>query len=155
MNCYIHPDREATGTCASCGRPICGECTNIVADKIYCPQDLPQGIPSQSSTSTNGLAIASLILGILSVPMVVCYGCGIVFAIAALITGFIARSQIKQSGGRQSGGGMALAGLILGGIVTALVILAGVCYGLVMIFGLLMSATSNNSGLIGPWIWRI
>jgi hypothetical protein len=155
MNCYIHPDREATGTCSSCGRSICGECTNTVAGNIYCPQDLPQGIASQSAASTNGLAIASLILGILSVPLAVCYGCGIVFAIAAMITGFIARNQIKQSGGRQSGSGMALAGLILGIVVTALVILIGVCYGLIMIFGLLMSATSNNSGLIGPWIWQI
>jgi len=155
MNCYIHPDREATGTCARCGRPICGECTNTVAGNTYCPQDIPQGTPNQSVPSTNGFAIASLILGILSVPLVVCYGCGIVFAIAAIVTGFIARSQIKQSGGRQTGDGMALAGLILGIIVTALVILAGVCYGLVLIFGLLMSATSNSSGWIGPWIGRI
>jgi len=39
-------------------------------------------------------------------------------------------------------------------LTTSLTII-GVCYGLIMIFGLLMSATSNNSGLIGPWIWQI
>jgi hypothetical protein len=55
---------------------------------------------------TNGLAIASLVLGIIWV-----LGIG---SILAVIFGFVARRQIRQSGGRQSGGGMALAGIILG-----------------------------------------
>lgn len=55
---------------------------------------------------TNGLAVASLVLGIIWV-----LGIG---SILAVIFGFVARRQIRQSGGRQSGGGMALAGIILG-----------------------------------------
>ena len=55
---------------------------------------------------TNGLAVASLVLGIVWV-----FGIG---SILAVIFGFVARRQIRQSGGRQSGGGMALAGIILG-----------------------------------------
>src|ERR1035441_1060576 len=39
------------------------------------------------------------------------YGVG---AILAIVFGFIARSQIKQSNGTQQGGGMALAGIIIG-----------------------------------------
>ena len=151
MNCYIHPDREATGTCVGCGKFICAECTTAVTDKNYCPQCVAKGVPYQTAASTNTLALVSMILGIVSAPLAVCYGCGIVFAIAAIITGLIARSQIKQSGGRQSGDGMALAGLILGGIVIGLVIIGGLCYGAVMIFTLIASAASNHSLLIGVW----
>ena len=155
MNCYIHPDRDATGTCVNCGRFICGECTHPVAGKNYCPQCVAQGIPIQAGTATNGFAIASLILGILAVPLTVCYGCGIIFAIVAIVMGLIARNQINQSGGRQSGDGLALAGLILGIVVTSLVLIAGVCYGLFLLFTIIVSATSNSSGLLGPWIWMI
>jgi uncharacterized membrane protein len=56
--------------------------------------------------STNGFSIASLVLGIVWV-----FGIG---AILAVIFGFVARKQIRESGGRQAGGGMALAGIILG-----------------------------------------
>lgn len=68
---------------------------------------------------TNGLAIASLILGIVSVPSLV-LGCGIFLGIAAFITGLIARQQVKESDGTQSGAGMALAGIILGGLIVLL-----------------------------------
>ena len=64
-----------------------------------------QGYPPAAQT-TNGLSIASLVLGIVWV-----FGIG---AILAVIFGFVARKQINESGGRQSGSGMALAGIILG-----------------------------------------
>jgi hypothetical protein len=60
--------------------------------------------------STNGLAIASLVLGILWMA-----GLG---AVLALIFGLVALKQIKQSGQTQSGHGIALAGTILGGVGT-------------------------------------
>jgi hypothetical protein len=58
--------------------------------------------------ATNGLAIASLVLGIL-------WFCG-VGAILALVFGYIAKGQIDRSEGRQSGRGMAIAGIVLGWI---------------------------------------
>ena len=54
---------------------------------------------------TNGLAIASLVCGIVGCL----YG---IPAIVAIVLGFVARNQIKQS--HQEGSGMALAGIILG-----------------------------------------
>lgn len=57
---------------------------------------------------TNGLAIASMVLGILWI-----YWIG---SILALIFGYIAKQQIRQTGGRQAGLGMATAGIILGWI---------------------------------------
>jgi predicted PurR-regulated permease PerM len=71
--------------------------------------------------STNGFSIASLVLGIVWV-----FGLG---AILAVIFGFVARKQIRESGGRQAGSGMALAGVILGfvgiaGLILWIVIIA-------------------------------
>ena len=57
----------------------------------------------------DGLAIASLIVGILSL---LC--CGVILGPAAAIMGFISRNRIAQSGGAIGGGGLAMAGLILG-----------------------------------------
>jgi hypothetical protein len=55
---------------------------------------------------TNPLAVASLLLGFISLfPL---------FGVLAVVFGHVARSQIRKSAGRQKGAGMALAGLILG-----------------------------------------
>ena len=69
---------------------------------------LPQqrGAYQPVSTSINGLAIASMVLGILWI-----YWIG---SILAIIFGLVAMGQIKRSTGRQSGRGMAIAGLVLG-----------------------------------------
>lgn len=65
------------------------------------------------------MAVASMVLGILWI-----WGIG---AILALVFGYLAKSQIDQSGGTQTGRGMAVAGIVLGWIGIAgllLVILA-------------------------------
>jgi hypothetical protein len=36
MNCATHPDREATGFCRTCGKPLCAECTRNVRGILYC-----------------------------------------------------------------------------------------------------------------------
>jgi hypothetical protein len=66
-----------------------------------------------ASPRTDGLAIGSLIVGIISI---VCgAGClGILLGPAAAIMGFVARQRITSSGGAIGGGGLAIAGLILG-----------------------------------------
>jgi Domain of unknown function (DUF4190) len=64
-------------------------------------------------TRTDGLAIASLITGILS--LVCCVGViGVILGPAAAIMGFISRGRITASGGTVGGGGLAIGGLILG-----------------------------------------
>jgi hypothetical protein len=66
-----------------------------------------------ASPRTDGLAIASLITGILS--LVCCVGViGIVLGPAAAIMGFVSRGRITSSGGTLGGGGLAIGGLILG-----------------------------------------
>ena len=36
MECYYHPNRESTDTCAICGKTICKECGLEIAGKVYC-----------------------------------------------------------------------------------------------------------------------
>lgn len=62
---------------------------------------------------TDGLAIASLVVGILS--LVCFFFClGLVLGPTAAIMGFISRQRIASSGGTLGGGTMATVGLILG-----------------------------------------
>jgi type II secretory pathway pseudopilin PulG len=71
-----------------------------------------------------GLAIWSLVLGILAVVLsVVCIGP--LFAIPAVICGHMAYGRIRRSGGALAGEGLALGGLITGYISIALIPLMG------------------------------
>jgi hypothetical protein len=67
--------------------------------------------PPDFPRKTSGLAITSLVLGIVSL---ICCGAGVLTGIAAVITGHIARGRIRASAGMQGGAGLALAGLIMG-----------------------------------------
>ena len=73
------------------------------------------------TSSTNGLAIASMVLGIVWVWWI--------GSILALIFGFVARKQIRESG--QRGDGMAIAGIVLGcvGVVTLILVIVLVIAG--------------------------
>ena len=79
------------------------------------PAGVPYGTPAYQAPSTNGLAIAALVCGLLGFATCVS-------SIPAVILGHMARRQIRDSGGAQQGDGMALAGLILGYVVLALFI---------------------------------
>lgn len=70
------------------------------------------GYPMAPVRRTNGLATASLIMGI--VGFFVCP----IIGVGAVISGLIARKRIRTSG--EDGSGLALAGLIMGWITTAL-----------------------------------
>ena len=63
---------------------------------------------------TDGLAIGSLIAGILSLVCFWPFCLGILLGPAAAIMGFISRQRVAASGGTVGGGGLGLAGLILG-----------------------------------------
>jgi len=88
--------------------PMCAE--SIKAAALVCKHC---GYDYRTTTTTltappkyNGLAVASLVLGILWI-----YWVG---AILAVVFGHIALRQIRGSEGAQTGRGMAIAGLVLG-----------------------------------------
>jgi hypothetical protein len=71
------------------------------------------GAYGYAAPRTDGLAIASFVLGIISI--LCSLGClGIVLGPTAAIMGFISRQRISTSGGTVGGGTLALIGLILG-----------------------------------------
>ena len=70
---------------------------------------VPAPALARQQTSTNGWAIASLVLGILGGSLL------------AIVFGLVARSQIRRSGGRQGGLGLATAGIVLGCVWLALI----------------------------------
>jgi hypothetical protein len=78
------------------------------------PYGQPYGYPYAPPQRTNGLAIASMVLGILWL-----YWIG---SILALVFGYIAKNQIRQRG--ESGGGMATAGIVLGWIGIGFLVIA-------------------------------
>lgn len=72
----------------------------------------PPPLQPQTPPKTSGLAITSLVLGLLS------FVGSCITGIPAIICGHVAHSKIKKSGGTQGGSGLALTGLILGYIMT-------------------------------------
>ena len=115
-----------TEACGLCGQPAAAEarfCTACGATLASAPEarsvieSAPEAgsalypelrLPSPGDsvlTRTNGLAVASLVLGIVSL------GIG---SILALVFGYRGRRQIDESGGVETGRGLAVAGIILG-----------------------------------------
>lgn len=64
--------------------------------------------PNAGAPTTNGFAVAALVLGII--------GCFLVTGVLAVVFGIIGRKQIVASEGRQKGRGLATAGLVLGAL---------------------------------------
>ncbi len=79
----------------------------------------PQG-PSDSIpiATTNGFAIASLVLGIVGLT-----GIPFIPSVLALVFGYRGRREIDRSGGTEHGRGLAVAGIVLGWIGVAVVVL--------------------------------
>ncbi len=88
-----------------------------------------------AGTRTNSLAVVSLVTGIASfiahIP-IPGFG-GFTVAVVAVITGYMARNQIRQTG--EQGMGMATAGMVIGIVHLALLGLLVIVL-LVLIFGL-------------------
>jgi hypothetical protein len=71
------------------------------------------GYPGYAQPRTDGLAIAALVVGILSIFCDL-FCLGIVLGPTAAIMGFISRQRIQSSGGAVGGGTLAMVGLVLG-----------------------------------------
>jgi competence protein ComGC len=120
--------------CGSCGQPLA----------LTPPSTEPTpAVPMAdgSAPRTSGKAIASLVLGFLSWMFPA--------AIAAIILGHIARSEIRKSTGRLKGSGLALTGLIFGylGVVMIPILLITAA---IAIPNLLRARTvANEAGAVG------
>jgi len=84
------------------------------------PPNFPAEQPTtQPGVHTSGFAIASLVLGILSLPAITMHLGGT--GLFAVLCGYAARSEIRH--GRATGDGLAVAGLILGYLALGITII--------------------------------
>jgi len=95
--------------------PVEGAARQICA--VQTQTQTPAVEESPPAAKQSPLAIISLVCGILSL-----IAGGVVFQLAAIICGHLARSEIRRSNGAIRGDGMAIAGLILGYIGIAVVL---------------------------------
>jgi hypothetical protein len=106
-----------------------------------------------SSPPNSSMAIVSLVAGILGLTIVPTLG-----SIVAVITGIMAKNEIRTSRGTLSGEGMAKAGVILGWIGIALTVI-GVCFfGVLVLLPLLLVAlglSADASGWILPFLLEL
>ncbi len=90
----------------------------------------PQGGMYQGPPRTSGMAIASMVLGILALLFFFTHIFALILGLLAVIFGHISRGTIVRSRGQIGGGGMAMAGLVTGyiGIVLAVVLLIAAAF---------------------------
>jgi len=126
MKCAVHTDRDATGYCRNCGRPLCPECTRDVRGTLYCEDCLaksvaaptlpvglqpvvPQPAGLQPAASSNQPGVA---LGLGFIP-----GLGAVYngeCLKALVHVLIFGGLIAAQSSNVSGGAHAFLGVVLG-----------------------------------------
>ena len=94
----------------------------------------------ETPPKTSGLAIASLICGITAWTILPIF----LTAIAAVITGHLAKKEIRAGGGTITGNGMATAGLILGYVNIALFIVAACAISFLMINSTSIKSVFND-----------
>lgn len=105
----------------------------------------PQGVGTAGQTNT--LAIVSLAAGVGSFFAHIIPGLGgFTVALVAVITGYMARNQIKQTG--EQGMGMATAGMIIGIVHMVLIVLGVIVLIMIFIFGVALFgiAASHSTG---------
>ncbi|HWJ98110.1 MAG TPA: DUF4190 domain-containing protein [Acidimicrobiales bacterium] len=113
--CVNGHDTPRGQACMYCGAPLAAPAAPPPAAYAAPPQGPPPGWSQAPAPGpTSGLAIASLVLGIL-------YPIG---SIPALICGWLALDRIRTR--NQSGRGLAIAGIVLGSIGTLFAILAAI-----------------------------
>jgi hypothetical protein len=76
-------------------------------------QNQPFGVPAFNQSRDQTLPTVSLVLGILGVLLICCYG-GFPLGLAALITGYLGMKNVDNNPIQYGGRGLAVGGLVLG-----------------------------------------
>jgi len=91
------------------------------------------GVATAAAQKTSGMAIASLVVAVLGLPLSCCYGFGVILSIVALVLGIVALSGIKRSAVAVQGRGLAVTGVVLSLVNIVLVIVLAI---LAVVFGM-------------------
>jgi hypothetical protein len=112
----------------------------------------PPGGESYSLPNSN-MAVVSLIAGILGLTLIPLVG-----SVIAIITGMMARREIREGGGTMGGDGLATAGLVLGWIGVGLGVIGICAFGAIFAlipFCALLFNTTSSSGLLAPTLLAV
>ena len=60
MNCTNHPEVEAVGMCAYCGKPFCKECLVEVKGRLYCKADLEKVLDEAKNSAAGGQPVINI-----------------------------------------------------------------------------------------------
>ena len=94
-----------------------------------------QNDQNPNGSKNNGMAIASLVLGIVSIPAGCCYGVGTVLGIVGIILALVSRSQTGK-----------FEGLALGGLICSIVgVLFGVAFWILFAIGSVVGTDVYNN----------
>jgi Domain of unknown function (DUF4190) len=99
------------------------------------PQQQQFGQFAMRPSINQTLAITSLCLGIASMTIGFCCSSGLLLSPAAMITGFIALSQIKKDPAQYGGRGLAIGGIVTGIVFISIYVLILLIYGAAILFG--------------------
>src|SRR5687768_14270079 len=107
---------------------------------ISSPQSLQYGWappppPAYPVAPQQGLAVASLVLGIVSITIGWCCSFGILTAPVALVLGIISLVQIKNEPTKYGGKGFALGGIVMGGLYIVIFAAIILLYGIGILMG--------------------
>ena len=99
------------------------------------PGWIPPPPPAYPVVAQQSLAVASLVLGIVSITVGWCCSFGILTAPIALILGIVSLVQIKNDPTKYGGKGLAIGGVIMGGVYIVVFTLIIVLYGIGILMG--------------------
>lgn len=60
MNCTKHPEVEAAGICAYCGKPFCKDCLVEVKGRMYCKDDLGNVLDEAKQTAASATPVINI-----------------------------------------------------------------------------------------------
>jgi hypothetical protein len=106
----------------------------------YIPPPIPQAWappppPAYSAKSQQSLAVASMVLGIVSITVGWCCSFGILTSPVAIVMGIVALVQIKNEPAKYGGKGFAIGGIIMGALYCAVFIVIILLYGIGILMG--------------------
>ena len=83
-----------------------------------------QPVPYVTAPPTDGLALGSMITGIVALVLSCAYGVGLLASPVALVLGKVSMNRIARSQGQLGGRGLAVTGFVLGIVGTVLLVIA-------------------------------
>jgi hypothetical protein len=110
------------------GGPLTPDWSNPAPTPSWEPPP-PPGYGSVAQQPSQGLAIASLVLGLCSITIGLCCYLGVLLSPAAIITGIISLVQIKNDPEKNTGKVMAIVGIVSGALYWVVLVLMFVLWG--------------------------